>query len=67
MKGIIKVLPIPAVALFLALAATGNLVLSYGNIYRNIFGIFAGITFILILAKIIKYPKNVAEDLKKTQ
>lgn len=64
MKGIIKVLPIPAVALFLALAATGNLVLSYGNIYRNIFGIFAGITFILILAKIIKYPKNVAEDLK---
>jgi exfoliative toxin A/B len=64
MKGIIKVLPIPAVALFLALAATGNLALSYGNIYRNIFGIFAGITFILILAKIIKYPKNVAEDLK---
>lgn len=64
MKGILKALPIPAVALFLALAATGNLILSYGNIYRNIFGIFAGITFILILAKIIKYPKNVAEDLK---
>lgn len=63
MKGIIKKLPIPAVALLLALAATGNLVLSYGNMYRNIFGIFAAIIFILILAKIIIYPKKVAEDL----
>lgn len=63
MKGIIKKLPIPAVALLLALAATGNLVLSYGNMYRNIFGIFAAIILILILAKIIIYPKKVAEDL----
>jgi exfoliative toxin A/B len=63
MKEIIKRLPVPAVALFLALAATGNLVLSYGNMYRNIFGIFAAIILILILAKIIIYPKKVAEDL----
>lgn len=63
MKGIIKRLPVPAVALLLALAATGNLVLSYGNMYRNIFGIFAAIILILILAKIIIYPKKIAEDL----
>ncbi len=31
--------------------------------YRNIFGIFAAIILILILAKIIIYPKKVAEDL----
>ncbi len=63
MKGIIKRLPVPAVALLLALAATGNLVLSYGNMYRNIFGIFAAIILVLILAKIIIYPKKIAEDL----
>ena len=63
MKEIIKRLPVPAVALLLALAATGNLVLSYGNMYRNIFGIFAAIILVLILAKIIIYPKKIAEDL----
>lgn len=63
MNRIIRKLPIPAVALLLALAATGNLVLSYGYIYRNTFGIFATIILILILAKVVMYPKNVAEDL----
>ena len=63
MDQIIKKLPIPIVGLMLALAATGNLVLSYGNIYRNIFGILSGIILVLILIKIIKYPKEVAESL----
>jgi exfoliative toxin A/B len=63
MDQIIKKLPIPIVGLMLALAATGNLVLSYGNIYRNIFGILSGIILVLVLMKIIKYPKEVAESL----
>lgn len=64
MEGLLRKLPIPVAALFLALAATGNLVASYGSIYRNIFGIIAGIFFILLLIKIIKYPKKIAEELK---
>lgn len=63
MEGILKKLPLPAVALFLALAATGNLVASYGDTYRNIFGIIAGIFFILLLIKIIKYSNKVREEL----
>ena len=63
MNGIIKQLPIPIVGLMLALAAAGNLVLSYGDIYRNIFGIISGIILLLVLIKIIKYPKGVAESL----
>lgn len=63
MEGILKKLPLPAVALFLALAATGNLVASYGDTYRNTFGIIAGIFFILLLIKIIKYSNKVREEL----
>ncbi|MSS43329.1 TDT family transporter [Anaerosalibacter bizertensis] len=63
MKRIVKQLPVPIVGLMLALAATGNLVLSYGNIYRNIFGILSAIILILMLLKIIIYPKEVRESL----
>ncbi|SHE47420.1 exfoliative toxin A/B [Tissierella praeacuta DSM 18095] len=63
MKEIIKRLPIPIVGLMLALAATGNLVLSYGEKYRNIFGIFSAIILILVLMKIIMFPKGVSESL----
>lgn len=51
MYQIIKKLPVPIVALMLALAATGNLVFSYGNVYRNIFGILSAIILVLILKK----------------
>lgn len=63
MSRIIKKLPIPIVGLMLGLAATGNLVLSYGNAYRNIFGLFSAIILCLALIKIISYPKNVRDDL----
>lgn len=63
MKGIIKRTPTPIVGLILALAATGNLVQSYGNKYRNIFGIISAIILILYLMKFIKYPKIVNEEL----
>lgn len=63
MKGLLKKLPLPIVGLMLALAATGNLVLSYGQTYRNIFGILSGITFILVILKMIVYPKAVSESM----
>lgn len=64
MEDMVKRLPIPIVGLMLALAAAGNLVMSYGNIYRNIFGILSAIILVLVLIKIIKYPKGVAESLE---
>jgi exfoliative toxin A/B len=63
MKQIIKKLPVPIVGLMLALAASGNLVLSYGEIYRNIFGALSAIILLLILAKMIMFPKGVSEAL----
>lgn len=62
MNQVIKKLPVPIVGLMLALAAAGNLVLSYGNIYRNIFGVLSAIILVLMIIKIIKYPKGVAES-----
>lgn len=63
MKRIVEKLPVPIVGLMLALSATGNLVLSYGNIYRNIFGILSAIILVLMVLKIIIYPKEVRESL----
>lgn len=60
---VIKKLPVPIVGLMLGLAATGNLVLSYGNTYRNIFGLISAIILCLVLIKIMAYPKKVKEDL----
>lgn len=60
----IKRVPVPMAGLMLALAATGNLVQSYGEIYRNIFGVISGILLILLLAKIISHSDIVREDLK---
>ncbi len=63
MGGIIKKLPIPIVGLMLGLAATGNLVLSYGDTYRNIFGCLSAILLLLVLIKIVMYQKEVKESL----
>ncbi|MBZ2174045.1 TDT family transporter [Schnuerera sp. xch1] len=60
----IKRLPIPITGLMLALASLGNLVLSYGNIYRNIFGILSATLLVLIILKITKHPEVVAEELE---
>lgn len=64
MKNIIKKLPIPAAGLMLALAASGNLVISYGSIYRNFFGILSTIFLVLLIAKLIFYPNAVGENIK---
>lgn len=63
MKSIIKKVPIPLSGLMLALATTGNLVLSYGTLYRNICGSLAALLLLLLLIKIFTYPKDILEDL----
>lgn len=63
MEWVVRKLPIPIVGLMLALAATGNLVLSYGVLYRNIFGMLSAIILILVLIKIIKYPIETSDSL----
>ncbi len=63
MKETLKKLPIPIVGLMLSLAAMGNLVLSYGEMYRNILGTLSAIILVLVLVKIIMFPKDVSEAL----
>lgn len=61
MNSIIKKVPIPMAGLMLALAATGNLVLSYGSLYRNIFGIVSAVLMVLLVMKVVTIPKSLGE------
>ena len=63
MNEISEKLPVPIAGLILALAACGNLVLSYGNVYRNIFGVLSSTILILLLIKIVSYPKELIKSL----
>lgn len=63
MERILKKYPVPITGLILGLAAAGNLVQSYGEIFRNIFGLISAVLFILMIAKILKFPKGVKESL----
>nr|WP_245523117.1 TDT family transporter [Thermosediminibacter oceani] len=45
----------------LALAAAGNLVLSYGEVYRNIFGVLSAVIMFLLVVKMCTVPKSLAE------
>ena len=63
MRRIIKKVPIPMAGLMLGLAALGNLVQSYKDVYRNILGIISGILLLLLIAKIVVDPKGVKRDM----
>lgn len=63
MKQLIKKCPVPIAGLILGLAAAGNLVQSYGEIYRNVFGIISALLLILLIAKIFMFPKDVLKTL----
>lgn len=64
MKNVIKKVPIPMAGLMLALATTGNLVLSYGTIYRNIFGSISALLLLLLIIKLFTDPKDILEGFK---
>lgn len=64
MKSILKKYPVPITGLILGLAALGNLVQSYGEVYRSIFGIISAILYILMLIKLVKFNTDVKESLK---
>jgi exfoliative toxin A/B len=63
MSQILKKYPVPIVGLMLGLAAAGNLVQSYGEVYHSILGIISAILLILMIIKIVKYPKDISESL----
>lgn len=63
-KGLIKRVPLPMAGLMLALAAAGNLVLSYGEVYRNVLGAISAVLLALLLAKIIVFPSIAKMELK---
>lgn len=59
----LKKYPVPIVGLMLGLAAAGNLIQSYGEIYRNILGTISAILLVITVIKILKYPDNFKENL----
>lgn len=64
MKELIRKIPLAMSGLMLALAAIGNLVQSYGEIYRNIFGLTSFVLLAALLLKILLYQRESKEELK---
>jgi len=64
MKSVIKKIPVPIAGLMLALAATGNLLLSYGAIYKSIFGIISTLILLLLILKAFFDTKVVVDSFK---
>lgn len=63
MKDYIKKVPIPLCGVMLGTAALGNLLQSYSEGVRWVCGIVAGLLLVLVLLKLILFPKAVKEDL----
>lgn len=64
MNQFLKKFPVPISGLALGLAAAGNLIQSYEEIYRSVFGIISAIILLLMILKIAVYPKGVKEALE---
>lgn len=64
MKNIIKKVPVPLCGVMLGMAALGNLLQSYSEGLRYACGAVAGLLLILVLLKLILFPKLIKEDLK---
>lgn len=61
---LIKRMPISISALILAILSLGNLLQSYGNIYRNILGFIGVGLLVVFILKLILFRDEVREDLK---
>lgn len=64
MKKIIQKVPIPLCGVMLGFAALGNLLQSYGEGIRYACGIIAALLLVLILLKLVLFPKMIKEDLQ---
>lgn len=64
MKDVIKRVPIPICGVMLGAAALGNLLQSYSEGIRYVCGVFAAFLLVLVLLKLILFPKAVAEDMQ---
>ena len=64
MKKIIQKVPVPLCGVMLGLAALGNLLQSYGEGIRYACGIIAALLLVLILLKLVLFPKMIKEDLQ---
>jgi len=56
--------PVPAAGLMLGLASVGNLLSSYGNMFKTLFGIISFLLVILLIMKITFDTKAVMNDLQ---
>ncbi|GAA0121972.1 MAG: TDT family transporter [Clostridium argentinense] len=63
MAQFIKKIPLPLAGVMLSLAALGNLLASYGPVYKNLLGVLSAVILLLITLKILFYSKAVIEDL----
>lgn len=64
MKEMIKRIPIPLCGVMLAMAALGNLLQSHSEQLRSVCGVIAGILLLLVILKLVLFPKAIMEDLK---
>lgn len=64
MKKIIQKVPVPLCGVMLGFAALGNLLQSYGEGIRYACGIIAALLLVLILLKLVLFPKMIKEDLQ---
>jgi len=63
MVKLLEKFPLPISGLILGLAALGNLLQSYGEVFRIILGAIAGILLILFMAKLVIFRRQVKESL----
>ena len=61
---VIKKVPIPLCGVMLGLAALGNLLQSYSEGIRYVCGLAAAFCLILVILKLVCFPKMIAEDMK---
>ena len=61
---IIKKVPVPLCGVMLGFAALGNLLQSYGEGIRLVCGLVAAFLLILVLLKLIMFPKMIKEDMQ---
>ena len=64
MKNIIKKTPVPIAGVMLGMAALGNLIQSYSENLRLLFGVISVLLGLLLILKVIMYPEAIKEDLR---